>query len=386
MPSLIHDLAASTPEMLAVFGDEALLRGALAFERELARAGAITGFLTEDEATAIANACKKPPEVETLARAAAHAGTLAIPLVVELRNRLASVPSAAAKVHFGATSQDVADTALMLQANAGLELICRDADILLTTLAALAERYADQPMLGRTLLQPARPITFGLKVAGWLLSLDTSLRRLLSEANDALLLQLGGAAGTLDQFGEEAPRVIAQMATALGLSPPIAPWHARRENIAGLGGALAILTGALGKMALDIALLSQSEIAEMFEPQIPGRGGSSAMAHKRNPTACQIARSAALHAPHLAAALFSALPQEHERGLGGWQIEGAVLSDLFCVTHGALSAMRNAAEAGFEIRVDRMESNLAAANVGQDIGVSPHLVAQALALWRGRAV
>ena len=380
MTSLIRDLAAATPEMLDAFGDEALVRAALVFERELAAAQAAEGLLSVSQADAIAQACEALPDIEALAAAAAHAGTLAIPLVAELRRRLAGDP-AAAQVHLGATSQDVADTALVLQAKAGLALIGRDARRLTAALAAIAEAHAATPMLGRTLLQPARPITFGLKVAGWLLGVDAALRRLDREADAALGLQFGGASGTLDGLDGKALAVSQRLAEGLGLTCPPIPWHARRDGIAGLAGALAILTGALGKMAGDIALLAQSEVAEVFEPRTEGRGGSSAMAHKRNPTGCQVGRSAALRAPHLAATVLAALPQEHERGLGGWQAEGPVLAELFGVAHGALVAMAAVAE-GLEIHADRMAANLAQAEVGDDVGESTALVANALQAWR----
>lgn len=380
MSSLIRDLAASTPEMLDAFGDQALLRAALAFERELAAAQAAEGLLSAADAQAIAEACEVLPDIEALAAAAAHAGTLAIPLVAELRRRLSGT-SAAAKVHLGATSQDVADTALVLQGRAGLGLITRDTRRLTAALAAIAETHAATPMLGRTLLQPARPITFGLKVAGWLLGVDAALRRLSRDADTALALQFGGASGTLDGLGGRAAAVSRRLAAQLGLAEPLLPWHARRDGIAGLASALAILVGALGKMAGDVALLAQVEVAEVFEPRAEGRGGSSAMAHKRNPTGCQIARSAALRAPHLAATILAALPQEHERGLGGWQTEGPVLADLFCVTHGALAAMAAVAE-GLEIHADRMAANLAAADVGADVGESQALTARALQAFR----
>jgi 3-carboxy-cis,cis-muconate cycloisomerase len=381
MASLIRDLAASTPEMLDAFGDEALVRAALAFEQELAAAQAAEGLLGADQAAAIAGACQILPDIATLAASAAHAGTLAIPLVAELRRRLSAHPATAAKVHLGATSQDVADTALMLQAKAGLRLVTRDCLRLTDALAALAKAHAATPMLGRTLLQPARPITFGLKAAGWLLGVDAALRRLEFEAETALALQFGGASGTLDGLAGKALAISQRLAERLGLACPPAPWHARRGGIAGLAGALAILAGALGKMACDLALLSQAEVGEAFEPRVEGRGGSSAMAHKRNPTGCQVARSAALRAPHLAATILAALPQEHERGLWGWQAEGPVLADLFCVTHGALVAMAAVAE-GLEVHPDRMAANLAAAEVGSDVGEAATLVARALQTWK----
>jgi 3-carboxy-cis,cis-muconate cycloisomerase len=380
MTSRIRDLAASTPEMLATFGDEALVHAALAFERELARAQAAEGLISAAQAEAIGEACEAMPDLEALAGKAAHAGALAIPLVETLRGRIAD-PGAAAKVHLGATSQDVADTALMLQAKHGLALLARDADRLLVALAALAEAHAETPMLGRTLLQPARPITFGLKAAGWLLGVDSAARRLSLEAQSGLLLQFGGAAGTLQGLDGKAFAVADRMAAALGLGAPASPWHSRRDGVAGLAAALAILAGSLGKMAGDVALLAQAEVAEALEPRAPGRGGSSAMPHKRNPTGCQVARSAALRAPHLAATVLATLPQEHERGLGGWQAEAPVLADLFCVTHGALVAMADVAE-GLDVRPDRMAANLAAAQVGVDVGEAPALARRAIEAWR----
>jgi 3-carboxy-cis,cis-muconate cycloisomerase len=171
--------------------------------------------------------------------------------------------------------------------------------------------------------------------------------------------------------------VAARLAAALGLGCPPMPWHGRRDGIAGLATALAIVTGAVAKIARDIALMAQGEVTEAFEPRIAGRGGSSIMAHKRNPTGCQIALSAALRAPGLAASILAALPQEHERGLGGWQSEGPVLADLFCLAHGAIWAMAPVVE-GLELDTGHMQANLAAAGVGADPGESAALVRRAL--------
>jgi 3-carboxy-cis,cis-muconate cycloisomerase len=386
MSSLLRDRPAGSAAMLAVFGDEALLRGALDFETALAAAQAAEGLIAEADAAAIAVACRiLVPDISALAAEAAHAGTLAIPLVARLRADLKEAyPRAAAAVHRGATSQDLADTALMLQARAAMALLGADAARLETALVALSERHATTPALGRTLLQGALPITFGLKTAGWLAGVHAARTRLQREAASALMLQLGGAAGTLAGIGagETALVVARRMADALGLGMPVTPWHARREAIAALGAALAILTGAVGKMARDISLLAQNEVAEAFEPRLPGRGGSSAMAHKRNPTGCQVALSAALRAPGLAATLLAGLPQEHERGLGGWQAEAPVLADLFILAHGAVVAMADVAE-GLEVDTAAMARNLAAADVGSDTGASALLVQRALAAVLG---
>lgn len=376
MPSLIRDRPASSPAMLAAFGDEALLDAALRFEAALARAQADVGVIDQDSAAAIAAACVERPDVEHLAEAAAHAGTLAIPLVDMIRRRIDD-PEIAKLVHKGATSQDLADTVLMLQAKAGASLIVEAAVRLADALAALAARHAATPMLGRTLLQGALPITFGLKVAGWLQGVAGALARFQRETA-AIRLQLGGATGSLAGLDGRAEAVVEHLAQRLDLPAAETPWHARREGLAGLASSLAILTGAVGKIAQDIALMAQNEVAEAFEPRVAGRGGSSAMAHKRNPTSCQVALTAAARAPHLAAAIVAALPQQHERGLGGWQAEAPVLAELFQLTHGALDAMAPAIE-GLEVDAGRMAANLAAADVGTDTGESEALVARALA-------
>ena len=379
MSSMIRDRAAASAEMLVIFGDETLVRAVLDFEAGLARAQAEAGLLSTENAAVIAAACDNLTiDVAALADEAAHAGTLAIPLVRLLRIKVADTdPGAAGKVHLGATSQDVADTALMLQVKAGLVPIERDLQRIAAALAALAETHAETPMLGRTLLQGALPISFGLKAANWLLGIDAALDRLRREKASALVLQFGGATGSLAGLDGKAFAVAERLALALGLACPPMPWHARRDGIAGLATALAIVTGAVAKIAQDIALMAQGEVAEAFEPRIAGRGGSSAMTHKRNPTGCQIAISAALRIPGLASAILAALPQEHERGLGGWQIEGAVLADMFCVAHGAIQAMATVIE-GLELDTGRMHANLAAAGVGIDIGESAALVRRAL--------
>jgi 3-carboxy-cis,cis-muconate cycloisomerase len=379
LPSLIRDRATSTPAMLAAFGDEALLRAALSFETLLARAQADAGLIPSSAAETIASACIELPDVDVLAEAAANAGTLAIPLVAIIRERIAD-PEVAKLVHKGATSQDLADTALMLQAKAGAALIVEEARRLADALALLAETHRATPMLGRTLLQGALPITFGLKVAGWLQGVDGALARFERETA-AIRMQLGGATGSLAGLEGRAAAVTERLAALLDLPAAPAPWHSRREGLAGLASSLAILIGAVGKIAGDLALLAQNEVAEAFEPRVPGRGGSSAMAHKRNPTGCQVALSAAIRAPHLAATIVAALPQQHERGLGGWQAEAPILADLFQLAHGALAVMAPVIE-GLEVDTDRMAANLAAADVGTDTGESERLVAQALAARR----
>lgn len=378
--SLLRALPASTAEMLAAFSDSTLLQSALAFEAALAQAEAAENLIPQTHATSIKTCCVLENfNIAELAEAASHAGTLAIPLVEKLRTIVAQTdPPAAASVHRGATSQDVADTALMLQAKSALTLLTRDLSRLRTHLAALVQAHATTPMLGRTLLQAAQPITFGLKLAGWLSGLDAAAARLSREATPALALQFGGAAGTRAGLAGKGHAIAQHMATTLGLANPALPWHAQRDRVAGLGIALAILTGALGKIARDLSLLSQGETAEAFEPRLPGRGGSSAMPHKRNPTGCQVALSAAVRAPGLAATLLSTLPTEHERGLGGWQAEAPVLAELFLLCHGALAALLPVI-GSLEVDTAAMLKNLQHASVGTDTGEAEALALAMLA-------
>jgi 3-carboxy-cis,cis-muconate cycloisomerase len=374
---MIRDLAGGGAEMLEIFGDAAIVKHALAFEAALAEAQAAEGLLSKDEAARIAIACAQLPlDSETLAVEAAHAGTLALPLVAHLRRALGD-KLLEPKIHLGATSQDVADTVLMLQARDGATLIMREAERLQVALAVLAKRTAATPALGRTLLQSAMPITFGLKVVIWLAGIDDARARFARECDNAVQLQFGGAVGTRAGLGGGGAGIATHMAKSLGLSPSPLPWHARRGNIAGVASSLAILVGAAAKISRDIALLSQNEIGEVFEPRQAGRGGSSIMAHKRNPVGCQLVLSAAVRAPGLAATILAGLPQEQERGLGGWQAEAPVLADLFVLTHGALKILGPVIE-GLEVDAARMAHNLAAADVGLDTGDAETLVRAAL--------
>jgi 3-carboxy-cis,cis-muconate cycloisomerase len=306
------------------------------------------------------------------------AGTLAIPLVERLRAGLGR--EAGRALHRGATSQDVADTVLMLQAKAATDLLAVDVTRVCNALYILAERHAETPAIGRTLLQDALPVGFGLRLAQAAAGIDNAMRRLCKEVAANAKIQFGGAAGTRAGLDGKGMAVARRMAEALELGVGV-PWHARRVGIAAIASALGILIGALGKLARDISLLAQNAIGEAREPVIDGRGGSSAMAHKRNPTGCQVALSAAIRAPGLVAAILGGLPQEEERGLGGWQAEGPVLADLFLLAAGGTAAMAVVAE-GLEIDEVAIARNLAAAGIGTDIGESAAIVAAILAHHR----
>ena len=217
-------------------------------------------------------------------------------------------------------------------------LLKRDLARLADALAALTEKHRGTVMLARTLMQPALPTSFSVKAASWLIGVEDGLSRLERESEHALTLQLGGAAGTLSALGDKGVEVARRLASRLGLALAPMPWHTRRDGIAGLGSALGILTGTLGKIARDLSLLSQAEIGEAAEPSGQGRGGSSTMPHKRNPIGSMVALAAATRAPGLVATLLSAMVQEHERALGGWQAEAPTLAALFEAAHGATPA------------------------------------------------
>jgi 3-carboxy-cis,cis-muconate cycloisomerase len=295
-----------------------------------------------------------------VARAGRRASTLAIPLVRELTARVAGRdPRAAGFVHFGATSQDVIDTALVLQAREAGTILAGLLDRLGEALATLTRDHRHTPMLGRTLMQPAVPIPFGWKAAGWLGQVHRGREALARALRDASVLQFGGAAGTLAALGADGDEVAQRLAAALELSRPDASWHSARDRLARLGAELAIVTGSLAKIGRDVALMMQPEVGEAFEPAGAGRGGSSAMPHKRNPVGAMLAIEAAGRAPGLAASLFGTLVGEHERGLGGWQNSLFLVADLFDAAGSAAEAVLEVI-AGLRVEPAAMLRNLEA--------------------------
>ncbi len=291
---LIESLA-TTPALAELFSDESVLGAMLDFEAGLARAEARVGVIPQDAAETIA-ALAKPGsfDASALAAAAFRAGTLAIPLVKALTDQVRKTNAGAARfVHWGATSQDVVDSAMSLLLKRAEPVLSGDLLRLETALAGLAERHKDSVMIGRTLLQPAPPVTFGLKAAEWLGSVRRGRHRLQNGFRAAAVLQFGGASGTLASLGDRGMAVTDALGTELGLAAPLAPWHTQRDRMATLICACGVLTGSLGKMARDISLLMQNEIGEASEPAGEGRGGSSTMPNKRNPTACSLTLTAA---------------------------------------------------------------------------------------------
>jgi 3-carboxy-cis,cis-muconate cycloisomerase len=351
----------STPEILDAFGERHFLAAMLRFEAALARAQASAGLIPEAAAQTIIGSCKVELfDVDKIVRDSGRAGSIAIPLVNSLKEAVGLFnPQAVLFVHFGSTSQDVIDTALALVTRDALALVQADLQITIDALLLLAERHAADPVLARTLLQPASVTSFGLKCVGWAAPLVRSRQRLQAAAANALSLQLGGAVGTLSQMQALGPQVITHMADDLQLKAPLATWHTQRDEWVALGCELGLMVGSLGKMAKDISLMGQYEVNEVAEPSEAGRGGSSAMPHKRNPVACMVALAAAQRAPQRVAALLATMPQEHERALGNWQAELAEWPALLMSAHGSVRAMAQALP-GLQVDTARMLANLQA--------------------------
>jgi 3-carboxy-cis,cis-muconate cycloisomerase len=286
---------------------------------------------------------------------------------------------AARYVHWGATSQDAMDTGLVLQLRRFTGLLEGELDALSEALAQLAEAHRTTPLAGRTWLVQGPPVTLGLKAAGWLDAVERHRSRLEELLPRALVLQFGGAVGTLSALGGRGLEVAQVLARELGLPLPAAPWHAHRDRLAEVATFLGLLAGTLGKIGRDLSLLAQTEVAEAFEPAAEGRGGSSAMPHKRNPVAAAVLLAAAARAPGLVATMLAAMVQEHERGLGGWHAEWETLPELCTLVAGAVAVAAEAI-AGLEVDAARMRANLDASR-GQ---IFSEAAAMALAARIGR--
>jgi 3-carboxy-cis,cis-muconate cycloisomerase len=329
-------------------------------------------------AAAIAAACSGlDVDPGQLGRDAAKHGSPVVPLVAAIR---AALPDdVAADVHKGATSQDVLDTAAMLVARDALVAVLSDVDGAADAAAGLAATHRDTPMIGRTLLQQAVPVTFGLTAAGWLAGLDAAadgLRRFRPA------VQLGGAAGTLAGLGAAGPTVVSGLASRLGLDAPTLPWHTERSRVTGLASALGVAAGAIGKPARDITLLAQGEVSEVSEGS---PGGSSAMAHKHNPVAAVSALACATQAPGLVATLLAASVQEHQRGAGTWQAEWRPLRELL-VAVGSAAAWLRACLSELVVHPDVMRATLDRAAAATDpLGSAGSFVDAALAAHAAHA-
>ncbi len=375
----LHASLFEDPEVASQLSDEARIRAMLAFEVALARAEAKVGIVPETYVHTIEQAARSgtytASDLEPGARAS---GTPALPLVERLMEQVSLLdPAAASYVHLGATSQDLLDSSLVLQLARAAGPTLALLDRCMESCARLAEQHASTPMSGRTWLQHATPISFGLKAAGWLDALLRGRRRLASAFERMQVLQLGGASGTLAALGEHGPEVVAAMAADLELQVALLPWHTQRDRLAELACSLAIAVGSSGKIARDLALMSQTEIAEIAPAIHSEVGSSSTMPQKHNPVACALILAAATRAPALVATLLSALPQEHERALGGWQAEWETLPDLVALSAGTFRSLASALDS-VEVDAERMRFNLQQTSgricaEAVSMALSPHL-------------
>jgi 3-carboxy-cis,cis-muconate cycloisomerase len=350
--------------------DEAWLQALLDVEAALARAEADAGVIPAEHADTIAAACRAELfDVAAIGAEAANVGNPAEPLVRALRAQVGG--TAAEDVHRGATSQDIVDSAAMLVAREALSAVVGDLNGSADAAARLAAEHRDTVMIGRTLMQHAVPVTFGLKAAGWLVALDESIVRL---RDVRLAAQLGGAAGTLAALGASGTQVLGRFARELGLDEPVVPWHTDRTRIAELAGALGEACGAVAKVAGDVVLLAQTEVGEVREG-VEGRGGSSTMAHKRNPVAAISARAAARQAPGLVATLLASMEHEHERAAGAWHAEWPALRALLRFAGSAAAWLRDCLD-NLEVDPERMRANVE--DPASSVGAASELIDRAL--------
>jgi 3-carboxy-cis,cis-muconate cycloisomerase len=340
--------------------DRALLQAMLDAERALAAASARAGIVPEAAAAAIAAVCQADRfDPDDLGRRAGAAGNPVVPLVRDLTRAVEreAGPAAARWVHHGATSQDILDTAASLVAFRALAPVLDDLGGAAGACARLAETHRDTLMAARTLGQQALPTTFGLKAAGWLVALEEAAAGLDRVRRERLAAQLGGAAGTLASLGPEGTEVAGRYAAELGLAEPTLPWHTNRVRVAELAGALGTAAGALGKVALDVTLLAQTEVGEVSEGGGEGRGGSSTLPHKRNPVGAVLVTAATARVPGLVATLLGAMAQEQERATGAWHAEWEPQAELLRLVGGAAARTRDLL-GGLEVHPERMRANL----------------------------
>ena len=355
-----------------------LLQAMLDVEAALAEAEAEVGVIPHDAVQPIRSAARAERyDLATLAAEAEADGVLTIALVRHLTNQVEALNRDAARyVHWGATSQDILDTARVLQLQRTVPRILADLERAAAGAADHARRYVDTPMAGRTWLQQSTPITFGVKAAGWLDALTRQRAALAAALEESRVVQFGGASGTLASLGERGLEVADRLALRLGLAVPDVPWHTHRDRFARLACALGVTCGTLGKIARDVSLMAQTEVGEAAEAT---GGRSSAMPHKQNPVHASVVLAAAVRAPGLVATMLVAMPQEHERGIGGWQAEWPTLPELVTLTTQAAHAAAGMLE-GLVIDEARMRENL---QVTHGL-IASEAIAMALAAHVGR--
>jgi len=352
---LFRDMFGTEP-MRALWDEAATLQRYLDVEAALARVQARLGMVPERAAAEIT--AKARIELMDQEAIAAETKIVGYPILALVRGISAACDDGLGEwSHWGATTQDIMDTGVALQIRDALELIDTELATLAETLAALAEKHRRDPMAGRTHLQHALPVTFGLKAAIWLAPMLRMRERLAELRPRVAVGEFAGASGTLASLGEQGMAVSDALMDELGLGRPLAPWHVARDGIAETVCFLALVTGALSKIATDIMLMMTTEVGEAFEPFVQGRGASSTMPQKRNPISCELIRGTARLTRQHAAAALDAMESDFERATGPWHVEWAVVPEAFVLTAGALS-QANFMLAGLEVDVDRMRRNL----------------------------
>jgi 3-carboxy-cis,cis-muconate cycloisomerase len=357
--SIIFKSLFTDDEVSALLTDEAFVRALVEVEVALARAEALAGVIPQRAADRIAKVSAEKVDMTALTQGTVRSGFPIIALIQELRKQLG--PDAAPFIHWGATTQDIMDTACVLQWRSAMKVLRARLGEIARRLSALAERHRNSVLAGRTHGQQALPITFGLKVAGWIAPLVRHAERLVEISPRLLVIQFGGAAGTLAALGDKGMRVTKELAKELKLGMPEMPWHTQRDSIVEFAGWLSLVTGSLGKMAQDIILLAQTEVGEAGETAETGRGGSSTMPQKSNPITSELIVAAARTNAALLSAMHQALIQEHERATHGWQVEWLTLPQMILLTGGAL---KHAADLSDNLQVDAvaMRASIARAN------------------------
>jgi len=354
--SIIFRNLFGTDAMRAVFDDEALLQRYLDVEAALARVQARLGLIPQEAADEIDAKCRvEHLDLERYARRAEVVHYPILPLVEEIvaacRDGLGEYS------HWGATTQDIMDSALSLQLRDALALIEADLDAVAAALVTLARAHRDTAVAGRSHLQQALPVTFGYKAAVWLSGVERNRRRLTELRPRATPVELSGAAGTLASLGADGLRVQEALADELDLARPEITWHTMRDSVAEVVNYLALVTGTLAKIGTDVLLMMQTEVGEVYEPFVPGRGASSTMPQKRNPVSCELLIIAAKTVRQLAAMMLDGMVQDHERASGPWHVEWYALPQAFVLTAGALHHARAMLE-GLEVDTQRMRENL----------------------------
>jgi 3-carboxy-cis,cis-muconate cycloisomerase len=352
-----------SPQVDALFTNEATIGYLLQFESALAQAQAKHGMIPQTCADIISKNCViENIDIQVLISQVGLGGNACIPLVKQLTKVVKSKnEEASGYVHFGATSQDMIDSSMMLQAKEAVIIFQKDLQIVINQLQILSENHQQTPMIGRSFMQQAKPITFGFKVDIWLDGLNRSKERIERILEDNFVVQLGGAVGNKSAFGEYGANISETLATILNLKNTKLSWHTQRDRIVEIASVLGILTGTISKIAKDISLMMQTEIGEVFESSEEGKGGSSTMPHKRNPVSCIAILANAQRIPNLVATMLACMTQDHERATGQWHAEWETFSQIIQLTGGTLHQAVNLTN-GLEVNALNMSKNLETTN------------------------